>query len=1307
MFDDIFNFNLDTEKKGIRSDNLNKILFIFDNITWSNVILKLKLNNISVSGGSSPTRHILTTSDVWLNYHLNKLFDYDVKVISQIAFDSYKHLKKELSPRISKNLYIEKHEQLIKDTNIPIFHIDPTKIIEKLYSAHIEQNPVNDEEKIIIKKNIKTIVNNILISRNLIISNLILIQEQNLILKIQKKKDEKVNSYKELVSKYELPINSRKQRKIESKKLYKNIIEKKVNLEEHYSKIGKLEVEIAEIDKKLEENKIILKSYMKHINSLTLKDLFEEYENSNTYNTNFSNLPEIFGSISPKKTSSIRSKKKNNNIRSYSTTSNNINYNIIEELGNKNSLLSEKKRSEDIANDCLKNKNYPIELKNYDLKKNSFVIDFFEKIENPSYRIINYLIKENKDDLLKAQDKIEKELFYREKEFFFNLINNKNKNYINYSPVMLELVRQIKLLDRDLFDLKNSKELKNKKLNYKTIIKRTDNLTIITILFKFLIPNCIKYESIEQQNLTSIYENIGKEIVKYHLKDYAQSLYEKNSNSSNKKELVHDMLNKYDIKIENLNTDEYYKIGSFLVEFVGLKMNWIILKNQKIAENKTVRYMIPGGILNNNLLMNLRLMIEKFPMVCPPNDWEIEILKDSFDSHLKYNTKNYFIKSYGGYLTNIENKNNFINKNNKNVGNNNFINNDIIKAINTLSKMELSINIPVLKTIFKLLDAAHTENNLKNSKVDNILVIENEESINFISENYKNLIKSLIYTSLHPDTKDILSISLSKNKNKNIKSIYQYNSKYYIDSTILQLALAYTDLGNRDLSIYIPYFIDFRSRFYTDTGLFSYQASELAKSLLNFKNGEILTENGLKSLKIYTANCYGLDKKSIIDRLDWIDNNLQSILNCKFESDDDLKFIFSADEPLLFISCILELQAYNSDPENFKSRLICYVDATCNGLQHLANMIKDINLAKLVNINKSSDKETPNDVYAVMANKVNDEIKNLSIQEQEVYSGLNINRKFVKKGIMTIPYGATVRGICDHLKNEIFQKNWDNQLENIEQDENLNKYGKDTEDQEDVYYSEEKKINKFKLIKNYTVIDEKFLAKGYNINFSIVDINKLGKIIHSVLYKSFPRLEELGKYLKAMNNLLKKINVNTIWLSPTGIIVVQRYVKMKKNVLKTSVLGLRKSISIQTPMYDSLNISKQNLAIVPNIIHTIDASNVALVILDSMQLKKNFEMVTIHDCFGGNANNINFLTEQVKAAFIKLYGKKDFLKNYHNFILNYLQNSGFIVENNTIKNIEDLANNSYTIPTPPVFDNNKDFDFQFEDSVLLSKYFLN
>ena len=80
-------------------------------------------------------------------------------------------------------------------------------------------------------------------------------------------------------------------------------------------------------------------------------------------------------------------------------------------------------------------------------------------------------------------------------------------------------------------------------------------------------------------------------------------------------------------------------------------------------------------------------------------------------------------------------------------------------------------------------------------------------------------------------------------------------------------ALAYSNLGTEFHFLYLHYFIDFRGRFYPKSGVFASQKGELARSLLKYKKGIVLTEAGLTNLQIYTANCYGLDKQSYDQRL--------------------------------------------------------------------------------------------------------------------------------------------------------------------------------------------------------------------------------------------------------------------------------------------------------------------------------------------------------------------------------------------------------------------------------------------------------
>ncbi|KAI9498534.1 hypothetical protein BDB00DRAFT_730356, partial [Zychaea mexicana] len=134
-----------------------------------------------------------------------------------------------------------------------------------------------------------------------------------------------------------------------------------------------------------------------------------------------------------------------------------------------------------------------------------------------------------------------------------------------------------------------------------------------------------------------------------------------------------------------------------------------------------------------------------------------------------------------------------------------------------------------------------------------------------------------------------------------------------------------------------------RGRVYCQGGELNSQGSELARSLLLFKKGNVLSENGLNSLKVYGANAFGLNKLSITKRLEWVDQHFSEIL------DLNPGLSRKADEPMLFLAFYFELQGYNKDPLNFIFRLPIYLDATCNGVQHLAAMVSDFDLASKVN----------------------------------------------------------------------------------------------------------------------------------------------------------------------------------------------------------------------------------------------------------------------------------------------------------------------------------------------------------------------
>jgi DNA-dependent RNA polymerase len=800
-------------------------------------------------------------------------------------------------------------------------------------------------------------------------------------------------------------------------------------------------------------------------------------------------------------------------------------------------------------------------------------------------------------------------------------------------------------LDKDISDLKNNhaKYLKGK--SYKKLILSMNNSDIIAIVLTKVIPICIKYDTYFKQNITTLFEKIGKKVynvyynnewdkysnisseeenIKYKLIkinkydgneiklsyfintidystslintiDYSTSLI---NNISNNGIIFEDNLSREDFlyKLEGIigeiSEDDFFKLGSDLVEFIAERSGLYKLENIRGEFNMLYRIIVPGPELKDKILSIITDDTDLLPMITQPEQWIIEKKDINIDNY----DNNIIIKNYGGFLSNNKNREELIRKSRKN------------------------------------------------------LLEKNDERI-------INLIK----INLHPKTKEMYKSSSEIDKLELI-NIMRHNSQYYSDNIILQLALLFSDWCNeKDNSLYIPLFIEWRGRIFTNSGYLSYQQSELARSLLLFKDGVKLNTNGLDSLKVYTANCYGLDKKSYNQRLDWTNSQIDYIIKM------DLDFIFKASDPLLFIACCYELKGYLQDPDNFISKLPIYKDATCNGLQHLSMMVNDLNLAKYVNILKSDRDNIPEDVYQYMVTQINIKINKI-VDENKEYAKLlllEISRSFIKRGIMTVPYGSTIRGISDQLKTDQF-----------------------------IYAGVKNNKRSYKLADNS-------LSKGeIELYFNNKEINCLATIIHDILYDTFDTLKKLVTYLKQMNKFLKNLNLNPIWLTPGGLIIEQRYVETKRKIIPSNIIGKKSSITILRYNKDKINL-KNNEAIVPNLVHSFDASNISLLIKQLLNTNNNINILTIHDCFATNSNNVDLMSFNVKLAFALLYSNKKFLYDYHNFIIQYIDKLGISI--NHIDNY--ICLNNKKIPIPKIIDIKYNNDFK--NNILGSQYFIN
>nr|YP_025889.1 DNA-dependent RNA polymerase [Moniliophthora perniciosa]AAQ74287.1 DNA-dependent RNA polymerase [Moniliophthora perniciosa] len=464
---------------------------------------------------------------------------------------------------------------------------------------------------------------------------------------------------------------------------------------------------------------------------------------------------------------------------------------------------------------------------------------------------------------------------------------------------------------------------------------------------------------------------------------------------------------------------------------------------------------------------------------------------------------------------------------------------------------------------------------------------------------------------------------------------------------------------------YLNTHADWRGRIYTQSFFLSYQSGDLSLSLLNFWEGEKVNEEGKFYLYIYGANSHNqnkISKASFKDRIDWVNKNYDKIINL------DRELILTAESPFIFTAFCLNMREIHNNP-NALIKTPVFLDASCSGIQHLAALMKDLELGANTNLIESTIEEKPGDIYERLLEPINKAINKFGEEniEYSMLSLVKLTRKEVKVPIMTKVYNVTKYGISNQLQS-IF-KNID---EEIFVDE---------------FYTKPKNeihndfLDSFKSNKSKT----KFICKGKDgkyIRLSNKEIYKIASIINDQIFVVFPSLNEIYNYFIELAKLAVKLELPMTWITPSGLKITQNYFKRKKKVISISIFGKSKKIVIKENT-DKIDKGKQIQSIIPNIIHSLDATHLMNIIQNA--INDNFNpVITIHDCFGTLPNYMGSLEYRVKKQFVLLYSDNKFLNDYHTRFIQNLEDNQFVIKETNDKSYVLLENDKFLeIPTIP------------------------
>lgn len=393
----------------------------------------------------------------------------------------------------------------------------------------------------------------------------------------------------------------------------------------------------------------------------------------------------------------------------------------------------------------------------------------------------------------------------------------------------------------------------------------------------------------------------------------------------------------------------------------------------------------------------------------------------------------------------------------------------------------------------------------------------------------------------------------------------------------------------RDRSaIFFPHFLDFRGRIYPMPQDLNPQGDDIARALLMFAEGKPLGTRGLYWLAIRLANTYGMDKLTMAQRIDWVSDNHILIVDSAENPLDGHRFWADADDPWSFLVTCREW--VDATPETI-SHLPIPLDGTCNGLQHLSMMGRDQVGAEATNC---CDRDERHDLYSEVAGVVDRLIKEdaatKGMTEAHEWITRGVDRKVVKRAVMTTPYGVTARGIQDQLISDGFTNGMTGER-----------------------------------LQNAAYMRDKIVA---------------------ALSETVVAAKEIMAYFQECAAALAHVEQPLRWITPADMEVTQGYHRLSMKRVRTLLGMLKLMEGDQTYGFDS---RKQTLAAAPNVIHSFDAAHLAKTALRCHRQWGMQSFAFIHDSYGTHACDTDRLGQALREEAYGIY-KDDQLVRFHEYL---------------------------------------------------------
>ena len=358
--------------------------------------------------------------------------------------------------------------------------------------------------------------------------------------------------------------------------------------------------------------------------------------------------------------------------------------------------------------------------------------------------------------------------------------------------------------------------------------------------------------------------------------------------------------------------------------------------------------------------------------------------------------------------------------------------------------------------------------------------------------------------------------------------------------------------------------------------------------------------DGYRWLMIHGANCWGLDKSTFDERVEWAEEFLAAAGRIAEDPYHHREWE-DADKPWQFLAWCFDVTGWWNDQSGYVSHTPVAQDATQSGIQIMSLLLRDPVGAEATNCTPS---EEPQDLYLAVTNKT---LENLAAEAAggsevaQMWLDFGVDRKACKRPVMTRVYNSTLFSCLKYVRE------WVN--------------------------AKQEKQGGLPLEDNYR-------ASLY-----------LAKTIWDSMDEVIDGTKKCMKWLGEVADICVKNQIPVRWTTPADFPVKQAYYKWSSKMIKTKIGDTIRQHSIREEK-EGLDRRRMCNGLAPNFVHSLDAAALFKTVIAARSVGVH-DFAMVHDSFATLPADSQALAESIRLAYARIF-EDDVLAGFKKEVEAYL-----------------------------------------------------